>query len=383
MLTFTRSSLVFVTIASSLNCAQAEFSLGDAGSLAFGLEAGILHTDNLTLSSDGESDTLMTLTPTLNFKSDAGAASIEAMVGLESKKYSDLDSNDAENIQSNVRIAFPDVRDGENYSLVFEGGYNELTTARSSLQSVIQTEDLDLALDGKYYFDDYTTLRFAIEHSDSDTETENFADVQTLTIPLAIILEIDESFNAGVGYRYRTTDMDGLTSGVADSTDQAFYLCIENEPSAVWAYAIKVGLQRRGFEDDSDFEDEHGLYASWVTSWQFSAMTELQAELANEYGTTLANQSSETAGLSLQVNHEFDERLSASLGASYEEIEYTQENGSVRDDERFATFLNVDYNLLGENWYLRAKVAYEDNSSDFDRANYTALSAGISSVFVY
>ena len=373
-------SLLAVFMVQTVN---AEFALGDAGSIAVGLKTGVSHTDNITLSSDDESDTVITLEPTLQYKSDAGAASIEASVGVESKKYTELDSNDADNIKSNIRITFPDIRDGENYSLVLEGGYNESTTARSSLQSVIQTEELELSLDGNYYFDDYTTLRFAIESTDNESQTENFADIKTLSLPFALLLELDEALNAGVGYRYRSTDLESITSAKADSTDHAFYFCLENQPSAVWAYAVKVGLQKRSFDADATFEDEHGLYASWVTTWQFSAMTELQAELANEYGTTLANQSSETAGLSIQLNHKFDERLSASFGLSYEEIEYLQVNGSTRDDERLTSYLNVDYDIMGDNWFLRAKVGYEDNSSNFDRANYTALSAGISSVFVY
>ena len=371
---------VSVTI---LRIMHAEVALGDMGSFAVGLKAGISHTDNITLSSEEISDTVITLEPSLQYKTDEGAASIEASVGVESKQYSELDGNDADNIKSNVRITFPDVRDGENYSLVLEGGYNENTTARSSLQSVIQTEELDLSLDGNYYFDDYTTLRFGIENTDNESQTENFADVNTLSLPFALILELDEAFNAGIGYRYRSTDVESITSEKADSTDHAFYFCFENQPSAVWAYAVKVGLQERQFEEDATFEDEHGLYASFVSKWQFSAMTELQSELANEYGTTLANQSSETAGLTLQLNHKFDERLSASFGLSYEEIEYLQVNGSTREDDRFTSFLNVDYDINGENWFLRAMVGYEDNSSNFDRANYTALSAGIHSVFVY
>ena len=66
-------------------------------------------------------------------------------------------------------------------------------------------------MDGNYYFDDYTTLQFGIENKDNESQTENFADVNTLSLPFALILELDEAFNAGIGYRYRSTDVESIT----------------------------------------------------------------------------------------------------------------------------------------------------------------------------
>jgi outer membrane protein assembly factor BamA len=111
-------------------------------------------------------------------------------------------------------------------------------------------------------------------------------------------------------------------------------------------------------------------------------MTELVGQLSNEFGTTLANQSSEIASAGVQLNHTFDERISASLGLSYEEIEYTQGNGS-REDERVSSFLTVDYKLLDGQWTLRGSVSYDDNDSDAASANYDALRGGLSSIFVF
>ena len=111
-------------------------------------------------------------------------------------------------------------------------------------------------------------------------------------------------------------------------------------------------------------------------------MTELAAELSNEYATALSNESADIARAAVQLNHTFDERISAALGLSYEEIDYTAANGT-RDDETFSSFLSVDYRLLDGQWILRGTVSYDDNSSDAASANYTALRGGISSIFVF
>ena len=104
--------------------------------------------------------------------------------------------------------------------------------------------------------------------------------------------------------------------------------------------------------------------------------------MSNEFGTTLANQSAEIASAGLQLNHIFDERLSASLGLTYEEIEYTQASGA-RDDDRLSSFLTVDYKLMDGQWTLRGSVSHDDNDSSVAPANYQALRVGLSSIYVF
>ncbi|MDB2506944.1 outer membrane beta-barrel protein, partial [Opitutales bacterium] len=160
-----------------------------------------------------------------------------------------------------------------------------------------------------------------------------------------------------------------------------FFVGVENQVSEIWGYELEIGFQQRDF-DENAISDQDGVFASILANWQISEMTELVGQLSNEFGTTLANQSSEIASAGVQLNHTFDERISASLGLSYEEIEYTQGNGS-REDERVSSFLTVDYKLLDGQWTLRGSVSYDDNDSDAASANYDALRGGLSSIFVF
>ena len=284
-----------------------------------------------------------------------------------------------------MKITFPDELDGENFSLVFEGGYNEFTSAQSSQNGegrVVNTEDLDLNFNGRYYITEDITLRAAVEYLDKESQTTGYADLETLTVPVAVYYDFDEALSAGIGYRNRTSKVGSqVTSAKADSDDHAFFVGVENQVSEIWGYELEIGFQQRDF-DENAFSDEDGVFASILANWQISEMTELVGQLSNEFGTTLANQSSEIASAGVQLNHTFDERISASLGLSYEEIEYTQGNGS-REDERVSSFLTVDYKLLDGQWTLRGSVSYDDNDSDAASANYDALRGGLSSIFVF
>ena len=377
------TSLAF--LAGSLSLSHAEYQIGDSGAVAIGFEASVISTDNVNRDSTEDADVITSFLPTLQYKSDAGAASIEAYVGQEFITYNDLSENDSEDLKSNVKITFPDELDGENFSLVIEGGYNEYTSARSNQGGqggVVSTEEVDLSLNTSYYITEDITLRAAVEHLDKESLTTGFADLTTMTVPIAFYYEIDESLSAGVGYRSRSSKVGNqVTSAKADSDDDAFFVGIENQVSDIWGYELEVGVQDRNF-DANGIADQDGLFASLLVNWQISDMTELVGELSNEFGTTLANQSTEIKSLGLQLNHTFDERLSASLGLSSEEIEYTQANGA-RDDDRFSSFLTVDYKLMDGQWTLRGSGSHDDNDSTVAPANYQALRGGLSSIFVF
>tara|TARA_B100000886_G_C20400868_1_gene482519 strand:+ start:286 stop:1434 length:1149 start_codon:yes stop_codon:yes gene_type:complete len=375
--------LLFLVGGTSLS--HAEFRVGDSGAVTIGFEASVISTDNVNSDSTEDSDVITSVLPTLQYKSDAGATSIEAYVGLEFITYNDLSENDSEDFKSNLKITFPDELDGENFSLVIEGGYNELTSARSNQGGqggVVSTEEVDISLNTSYYITEDITLRAAVEHLDKESLTTGFADLTTMTVPVAFYYDIDESLSTGIGYRNRRSKVGNqVTSAKADSDDEAFFVGIENQVSDIWGYELEVGIQERDFDVD-DISDEDGLFASFLVNWQVSDMTEVVGELSNEFGTTLANQSAEIASAGLQLNHTFDERLSASLGLTYVEIEYTQASGA-RDDDRLSSFLTVDYKLIDGQWTLRGSVGHDDNDSSVAPANYQALRVGLSSIYVF
>jgi len=377
--------LILAAIFSNSSLSYAEYQISDSSALAFGLETSIVSSDNVTRDSSEDSDTITSILPTLRFINDAGAASIEASLGQELIYYKDLNENDSEDFKSNVKITFPDELDGENFSLVLEGGYNEFTTAQSSQNGagrVVSTEDVNLNFNGRYYITEDITLRAAVEHLNKESQTTGFADLETLTLPVAIYYDLDDALSAGIGYRNRSSKVGSqVTSAKLDSDDQAVFLGLENQVSEIWSYELEIGHQERDFAVDS-VSDQDGTFASLLVNWQISDMTEMVGELSNEFGTTMANQSTDTARTALQLNHIFDERLSLSLGLSFEEIEYTQVNG-LRDDERLSSFLNVDYNLLDGIWKLRGSISYDENESDVASANYDAFSGGLSSIFIF
>ncbi|MFT6235974.1 MAG: hypothetical protein ACJAU9_001057, partial [Lentimonas sp.] len=136
------TTCVSVVLASTVS---AEIGLGDSGALAFGLDLSARYTSNTFLNSVEEEDVIYTTLPTVNFRSDEGAMSIDAFAGVALIRYSDAGRFDSENFKSGFVALLPDENRGENYSLRFQGGFNQATAARAAALDVVETETFDLS----------------------------------------------------------------------------------------------------------------------------------------------------------------------------------------------------------------------------------------------
>jgi hypothetical protein len=360
---------------------NAEMSLGDACALAFGLDTEVESTTNATLSSEETSDTIFSTLPHVMFRSDAGAASIDAFVGVEILRYHRLSHNDSENFKSGVTISFPDEMAGENYSLLLNGGYNQNTSASSALQDVIKTDDLTLSADGRYFVSEYVSLRSGVSYVGSDSKTTGFASVDTVEVPIEVFYQYDETLNIGLGYRYRNTDVSDVKPA-ASSDDNAVFLAIEDLLSPLIQYEINIGYQHRSFENQSDFDDEGAAFAQARLTWFITDRSSLLGAVGNDYGTSAANQSSETFFYEFALEHQFDERLAASTGVRYEEVQYEQVVGN-RTDKEWAFFAMGQYEVIEDRWFLRSRLSYADHTSNDDAAKYDAFDATFSCVLVF
>ncbi|WPJ97363.1 outer membrane beta-barrel protein [Coraliomargarita algicola] len=361
--------------------AHAEIKLGDMGSVGFGLETTIRSTSNVILDETQQDDTIYSFMPKAVFRSDQGAASIEAYAGLNIIRYHNLNNNDSENIKSGITILFPDEPQGENYSLKLNAAYNQNTNANSALLSVIETENIALSATGNYFISEYVSLRSGLSYLENTSQTAGFADTSTLTWPIAMFYKYDEALSLGTGYRYRRSEVSNVTP-VASSDDHAFYIGVEDLISPLLQYELQWGYQYRDFDNDQSFENLGGVYAEAILSWYATQRSIFMFNVGNEFGTSAANQSSETFSTSIQWMHKFDERLSTTLGAEYQDIAYKQIIGT-RNDEDYSAFLNAEYKVLDDNMILRARLRYADHSSSLDAANYDVIEASISCFLLF
>ena len=365
---------------------RAEVNLGDLGALALGIDTSLYSSDNITLDSSSQGDTVFSILPTINFRNSGGIVKVDAFIGQEFIFYDKFSQNNSEDLKSNIAIKYPDKDSGENLSIFAEGGINDYNLPISNslgVGKVVSFTNTDLSIGGKYYLNDKINLDCEVSHMDSDSRSLNYADLKRLTLPISIKYYYDESISAGLGCRFRTTKIGNeIISPKAESDDKAVYFILENDRSSIWTYEVEIGLQERDFIDDEAFTDIYGVFASGTANWFISDRSNLKGEISNEYGTTLANQSTEILGTTLELNHIATDRLRLLLGLSYDDIMYDQIIGG-REDERSKLYCAADYVMLGGNWILRAIIGHTHNSSSIKVANYDSNYLSFRSIIVF
>jgi len=376
---------LFFTLFSTFT-SRAEVNVGDLGALALGIDTSLYSSDNITLDSSSQGDTVFSILPTINFRNSGGIVKVDAFIGQEFIFYNKFSQNNSEDLKSNIAIKYPDKYSDENLSIFAEGGINDYNLPISNsfgVGKVVSFTNTDLSIGGKYYLNDKITLDCEVSYMDSDSRSINYADLNRLTLPISIKYYYDESISGGLGCRFRTTKIGNeIMSPKAESDDKAVYFILENDRSSIWTYEVEIGLQERDFIDDEEFTDIYGVFASGTANWFISDRSNLKGEITNEYGTTLANQSTETRGTSLELNHIGSERLSILLGLSYDNIMYDQIIGG-REDERSKLYCATDYVMLGGNWILRVIIGHTHNSSSIKVANYNSNYLSFRSIIVF
>ena len=146
---------------------------------------------------------------------------------------------------------------------------------------------------GSYFVSEYVSLRGGVDYLDSESQTESFADTTTITLPVALYYKYDETLNFGAGYRYRNSDVDKVTPQ-ADADDHAVYIGVEDLISPLVQYALELGYQYRDFNDEDNFDSGGSAYAQGLLTWFVTDMSNIVVNISNDFGTTAANQSSET-----------------------------------------------------------------------------------------
>ena len=181
---------LFLTLFSTVT-SRAEVEVGDLGALALGIDTSLYSSDNITLDSSSQGDTVFSILPTINFRNSGGIMKVDAFIGKEFIFYDKFSQNNSEDLKSNIAIKYPYKNSGENLSIFAEGGINDYNLPISNslgVGKVVSLTNTDLSIGGKYYLNDKITFDCEVSYMDTDSRTLNYADLNRLTLPFSLSL---------------------------------------------------------------------------------------------------------------------------------------------------------------------------------------------------
>lgn len=360
-------ALAFLGVAADPLCA--EIPLGDYGALAIDTEAGVEYSSNIALNSLEQEDTVFNVMPLLRYRSDKGQMRFEAYAGVNVIRYDKYDENDAEDLKSQIVLEFPDGagRYDKRYDMRVELGYNEDTSANSSVQAIASVNKTNFDAIGRYYYSDRSYFRSGILYLNRDSARAGFYDVYEVSVPMEVFYEYTESLSYGLGYRFRMTDIDS-PAPESDSTDHAVYFAAVGEFDPSVTGEIRAGLQWREF-DSSAYDSESNIFVESSLLWQISDLTWMKISLGNEFGTTILNESKETLFARFKLHHSFTEQWDGVVGFGYDDIDYQQNAGS-RNDDQWLVELGAIYTLIEDRLSLEGYFSYRNRDSTESYADY-------------
>ena len=94
---------LFLTLFSTVT-SRAEVKVGDLGALALGIDTSLYFSDNITLDSSSQGDTIFSILPTINFRNSGGIVKVDAFIGKEFIFYDKFSQNNSEDLKSNIAI---------------------------------------------------------------------------------------------------------------------------------------------------------------------------------------------------------------------------------------------------------------------------------------
>jgi len=199
-----------------------------------------------------------------------------------------------------------------------------------------------------------TTVGFGVRYENSDYEQASFRDSDTWTIPLDVYFEASPKTQWSLGYRYRSTNVDGV--GAVDRSDHFFNIGARGEFTPKLIGQIRLGYSLREFDGPIDDDGQFGMDAS--LTYAYSEKTAIYLNFANDYGTSAFGDSTEDFSASVGFNSRFDEQWSWGGHIAYRATSY-----SNRDDDYVQVGVSASYRY-NEVVSFSASYTYRTNSSE-------------------
>jgi hypothetical protein len=371
------------------------------------LGVNIVEDDNVFQTrTDTTDDTITVVTPGLSIVFDNGISGVEFNYQIEDANYSNQTSEDYtdHSLSTTFGWALNDINRLEFSASRFESQDARTVDSLSQVDAVdgndgdINGVDTSIALD-EYEDTDYS-VTYTLGNSDSvlvtaisaiffekeyttNQDTTQFNNYESTSLRSDFTWRINSSFNmtASIGgtdidYDIDTDNSDPtLANNARSDSDQVSYtLGFDWQASEQTSVTVSAGQNERDFSDENQEDTETARWNGSI-SWSplsYSNFTFSTARSQNESNVQVGSFLDQRTH-SVSWNHDWNDRLSTSLGVSDADIGY---EGDVREDDSTSYSLNVSYTFL--RWLAVSLFAtQEDRDSTVDDFEYERTIYGL------
>ncbi len=223
---------------------------------------------------------------------------------------------------------------------------------------------LDLAADWEISERLRAKVNYNNFYLDYDEATDSFLNRNDNAIGIYGYLNYTEKSSFFINYDYVDVAYDDGTFDAKDNNQQFIYLGWDWASTEKTDLMVKLGYQKKNYNDNSVFTDNPDLFAfEFQGEHDFTQKTKLIAIISHKMEESDSYVASGKTVLAfwLRLSHEFSERLSAILDLQYEDADYDQIIPIDRTDDRY--FIRPTVQYIFNDWFM-AELAYSYDKRD-------------------
>ncbi len=346
------------------------------GELFLDTRFSAMHDSNITGSSIGESDFILSLDPTLRWQRE-GRGSLSASLGMNFNRYDEFGEFDSEDLHTDFAFSFP-VTAGSPFSGGISFGYTEDTRVDYYVADRVASENTSFSLDGRYQTGRRLAWRGGASYNDRNTT--NYSDTVDKSVSIGVELaELISQIGLTADYRLRKLESSGDVGLGRDYDDNAFSIGVTGqllpesmfkklEASASVSFQT-VDSDRAGLSGGD--RDVLGYDAN--LSWEAGPTTNVNLSFQNDVQNTIDDEPVESSSISLGISKQLSRQATGSFSIVSRDVGFF---GSSRRTDSIGANFNLDY-LLNRNWSAGLTIGYDDSDSNEVLFKYDRFNAGV------
>ena len=390
-----RLALISVTLVAASRAAPF-MAIGDGAELFITGNLGVRADDNITLSSDAESDLIFDIAPGIDLTFGKGSQLTGSLTLIHTF------SNYADNSNLNTNLFggdFVSRYDDGKMKLGFNLGFHELSQNTADVRPIgnvgklTRRDIFSVGGNAEVSISQLTAVGGGVSFQHEDYKPAGYTDSDSLTVPIDLFYKWTPKVDLSVGYRYRDYQVD-IGS---DSTDHYFNVGARGEFTPKLTGRFTVGYGNRELDQGGD-RSLLGLDASF--SYELTPKTSLQAGASNDFGTSPQGQQQKNFTLNGMITTKISEEWSVNAGVSWRAIDYasvppeTALRGTPpvltvivpgtrsRTDDYFEGQLGTTY-IINANVRIVGGYTYRNYSSELEGSDFKNNVFSVSASFRY
>ena len=357
--------LATISLASAAALQAAPFlAIGDGAELFVTGAVGVRADDNIFLSNNSGvgagaskkvSDTIFEIAPGFDLTFGKSALLKGSVSAYETF------SNYASNSKLNTNLLTADFKstyDDGKMKLNSAAGYHELNQNAVDIRGLTRRDDTFVNGGGEVSVSEKTAVSAGLSFDHLKYKRPNYANTDTLEVPLNVYYKISPKVDLAFGYRYRDTQ---VNIG-SNSQDNYFNIGARGEFSPKLTGHFNVGYNNRSL---SAGKSENGLGFEADLAYELTPKTSLYFGATNDFGTSATGAQQKNFSVFGRASTKISEVWSLGGGLSYRAIDYLTRTDDYVEGQVSATYVINSYvNISGA-------YAYRNNSSALTGSKFT------------